>query len=176
MSRMFQKTGVMAIGSRLRILGERMGRESEKIFALYEVDIKPKWYPVVFSLLDEESKTITSIANEIGHSHVSVVKIVKEMSTAGLINEQKDSRDKRKTNLTLSRHAKEVLKGLDQQTADVTLAMEKMTEEMEHNIWLALDEFEALFDAESTYSRVLDVKRAREAGEIEGGNNIGDKI
>jgi|GEM_PF-5814300 len=57
----------MAIGTRLRMLSERVTKESEKIFELYDVDIKSKWYPVIYTLFDtEESKTVTQIANEIG--------------------------------------------------------------------------------------------------------------
>lgn len=89
MNKLFDKTGVMALGTRLRMLSEKVTKESEKIFALYDVDIKPKWYPVVYSLLEENPKTITKIAKDIEQSHVSVVKIVKEMNKAGFTIEKK---------------------------------------------------------------------------------------
>lgn len=163
----FDKTGVMAIGTRLRMLSERVTKESEKIFALYNVDIKPKWYPVFFSLLqDEKPKTVTSIANEIGHSHVSVVKLVKEISKAGLLIEQKDEFDGRKTNIFLSSKGKEVAKGLEEQHKDTTIAIEKMLSNTKHNLWLAIDEFEELLDEQSTYPRVLKEQRIRESSNV----------
>jgi len=163
MANIFDRTGVMAIGTRLRMLSERVTSEAERIYDLYDVDIKMKWYPVVFSLLeDKEVKTVTQIANEIGHSHVSVVKIVKEMSKAGFLIEQKDEFDKRKTNIRLSELGKEKVKNLKYQHQDVTVAIEKMLDNTTHNLWLAIDEFEKLLDEKSTYPRVLEEKRNRE--------------
>lgn len=167
MEKFFDKTGVMAIGTRLRMLSERVTKESEKIFNLYHVDIKPKWYPIVFTLLqDDEPKTVTSIASEIGHSHVSVVKIVKEMSKAGFLIETKDKFDGRKTNISLSEKGKEILAELDNQHRDTTLAIEKMLTDTTHNLWLAIDEFETRLNEKSTYPRVLEEKRQREAKKV----------
>lgn len=52
---------------------------------MYGVDLKPKWFPVFFVLSDGELKTITAIANEIGHSHPSVSNIIKEMLQKGIV-------------------------------------------------------------------------------------------
>lgn len=168
MSGIFEKTGVIAIGTRLRMLSERVTKESEKIFELYNVDIKPKWYPVVFCLLEDDNpQTVTEIASKIGHSHVSVVKIVKELSLEGYLIESKDKKDARKTNIKLSKKGKDALKGLEYQHEDVTIAMKKMLEKTEHNLWLAIDEFEALLDEESTYPRVVKEQRKREAKKVQ---------
>jgi len=85
----FDKIGVMAISSRLRMLSERMTKNSTKIYKLYEVDLQPKWFPVFYVLAKGEAKTITSMANEIGHSHPSVSKIVREMEKKGLVKAKK---------------------------------------------------------------------------------------
>lgn len=168
MKEFFDKTGVMAIATRLRILNERMNKNAEQIYSLYDVDVKPKWYPVIYTLLDaSEGKTVTQIANEIGHSHVSVVKLVKEMSNAGLLLDLKDTQDKRKTNIFLSAKAKKIAKNLEYQHKDTTLAIEKMLSTMEHNLWFALEEFEGLLDEKSTYDRVVEQKRIRESKEID---------
>lgn len=44
--------------------------------------------------------------------------------------------------------------------------MEEMLSSMDNNLWLAINEFEDLFEEKSTYSRVLDVQRQREAKNI----------
>lgn len=46
----FDKTGKMAIGSRLRILTDRITTDAASIYQLYGVDIKPKWFPVLYAL------------------------------------------------------------------------------------------------------------------------------
>ncbi|WP_083568760.1 bifunctional helix-turn-helix transcriptional regulator/GNAT family N-acetyltransferase [Arcobacter sp. LA11] len=168
MNNLFDKTGVMAIGTRLRMLSERLAKDAEKMFELYNVDIKQKWYPVVFSLSqDKNPKTVTEIANEIGQSHVSVVKIIREMSKAGMLIEKKDKTDGRKTNISLSDIGKEKIAGLDSQHGDVTIAVQNMLSGMEYNLWHALDEFEELLDEKSTFPRVLEVQRKRENEKVE---------
>lgn len=167
MNNLFDKTGVMALGTRLRILSEKVTKESEKIFELYNVNIKPKWYPIVYILLNNESRTVTQIAEEISYSHVSVISIVKEMSKVGMLEEKKDKVDKRKTNISLSKKGKKLVSGLDYQHIDATLAMQKMLNEMENNLWLAIEEFDELFEKKTTYERIIEEKKVRESKNIE---------
>ncbi len=167
MSSFFQKTGPMAIATRMRMLSERMTKDAEKICNLYNVDIKLKWYPVFFVLKQSDTPlTVTQIAEQIEISHVAVVKIVKEMSKASLLVETKDDNDGRKTNIILSQKGEEVSRRLDDQHKDVTLAMHKMLDNMENNLWLALDEFEEIYEKKSTYPRVLEEQRLRESSHV----------
>ena len=153
----FSKTGVMSIGTRLRMLSNRVTKESEKIFGLYKVGLKPKWYPVFFVLCQKESiKTITEIAAEIGHSHPSVIKIIKEMNQAKLILEKKDKNDARKTNIVLSKKGEEAALLIEDQYTDTTNAIDKMLDQTSHNLWLAIEEFENLLDEKSTYPRIVE--------------------
>lgn len=89
------------------------------------------------------------------------------MSKQGFLLEEKDEVDKRKTNISLSELGKQKVAGLMYQHKDVTIAMEKMLSQTTHNLWLAMDEFEKLLDEQSTYPRVVEEKRRREALSIE---------
>lgn len=44
----FEKTGKMAIGSRLRMLTDTVTADANCIYKLYGIDIKPKWFPLLF--------------------------------------------------------------------------------------------------------------------------------
>ena len=70
----FEKTGKMALGSRLRILSDRITEESMSIYDLYDVGLKPKWFPVFYTLTSSDPQAVTDLAREIGHSHPSVVR------------------------------------------------------------------------------------------------------
>ena len=76
----FNRTGKIAIGSRLRMLTDAVTSDASQIYELYGIDIKPKWFPLLFVLAGGKEKTITGIAKEIGHSHPSVSNIVGEMT------------------------------------------------------------------------------------------------
>jgi hypothetical protein len=55
--KLFERTGKMALGSRLRLLTSKVTEDAAKIYELYEVAFLPKWVPA-FSLcfLKEKKK------------------------------------------------------------------------------------------------------------------------
>lgn len=152
----------MAIGSRLRRLSERLTEDATKIYALYDVALDPKWFPVFYVLSQKESASITEIAQEIGHSHPSVSQIVKEMGRAGLTKTEKDTRDARVSVVKLSETGRQLTFKIEKQYLDATGAVEKLLSEAQHNLWLAIEEVEFLLDNESFLDRVRQVRKARE--------------
>lgn len=164
MNKFFEKTGPMAIATRMRLLSEIMTKDAQKIYDLYNNNLKAKWYPVLFCMMqDEQINSVTAIANEVGQSHVSIVKIVKEMINENVIYEEKDIEDGRKTNLFFTSKGKVFATNLLLQHKDVSNVMNEMLNSSENNLWKALDEFETMIDEKSTYSRVIDEYKKRES-------------
>lgn len=164
----FDKIGEMALGSRLRALSDIVTEGAERIYKLYDIELKPKWFPVFYFLSNQdEGKSITSIANEIGHSHPSVIKIVREMSKEGLILEQKDKYDGRKNNIILTQKGVGISVRIQEQYTDVQSAMTSALKQTKHNIWLAIQEFEYLLNEKSLLTRVIEEKKIRESSTIE---------
>ncbi|MBP2831082.1 GNAT family N-acetyltransferase [Aquimarina sp. U1-2] len=163
----FEEIGEMALGSRLRYLSTKVTEDAEKIYNAYEIQLKPKWFPVFYFLSNQEKgKPITSIANAIGHSHPSVIKIVHEMSKAELVTEQKDPLDGRKNNILLTKKGMEVTSKIAEQYKDVESAIKNMLKQTKHNIWLAIQEFEYLLEEKSILTRVLEEKKLRESSDV----------
>src|ERR1700743_2291820 len=98
----YDKTGKMALGSRLRRLSETITEQAGQVYAMYDIDMQPKWFPVFYALSDGEPKSITQIAQEIGHSHPSVSTIVKEMVKKDFVVETPGKADGRKNFIALS--------------------------------------------------------------------------
>ena len=84
----FDTVGKMAIGSRLRLLTDKITEDAGRIYGMYGIDMHPKWFPVFYVLSNGGAMTIGSIAKEIGHSHPSVSKIIGEMVKKGLVKEK----------------------------------------------------------------------------------------
>ncbi|AXT60067.1 GNAT family N-acetyltransferase [Aquimarina sp. AD10] len=164
----FDKIGEMALGSRLRALSTIVSEDAERIYNLYGVALKPKWFPVFYFLSNQNTgKSITAIANEIGHSHPSVIKIVREMSKVGLVLEQKDTLDKRKNNIVLTPKGIDMSIQIQQQYKDVENAVKTTLNQTTHNIWLAIQEFEYLLNEKSLLKRVIEQKKIRESSTVE---------
>lgn len=163
----FNQTGKMAIGSRLRMLTDKVTNDAELIHKMYGIDIRAKWFPVFFVLSHGEAKTITSIAKEIGHSHPSVSNIVKEMAARGLVKETKDKSDGRRNLIVLSSKGEKMSETLIEECADMAIAVESLSSATRNDLWQAIEEWECLLSEESLLDRVKEVKRQRESKYIE---------
>jgi DNA-binding MarR family transcriptional regulator len=159
----FDKTGKMAIGSRLRRLSESLTNQAADVYKLYEVDMQPKWFPVFFSLVQGEGKFITEIAEEIGQSHPSVSTIVKEMVKKGYVAEQKISDDGRKNFIVLTEMGNAVYEKAKVQYQDVGAAVEKLLGETQYNLWKAIEEWEYHLNQKNLLHRVKDERKIRES-------------
>lgn len=163
----FDKTGKMAIGSRLRMLTDRVTADAAEIYQLYGVRIKPKWFPVLFVLSSGEAKTITGIAREIGQTHPSVSTIVKEMINGKLVKEMTDKTDKRRTVITLSPYGKATYEKLTDAEMDVAVAVEEISSATRHDLWRAIGEWEEQLSQKSLLERVKEARKMRESNEVQ---------
>lgn len=157
----------MAIGSRLRMLTDTVTADAARIYELYGIDIKPKWFPVLFVLSAAGGKTVTGIAAEIGHSHPSVSNIASEMMAAGLITALEDESDRRRTVMSLSPHGEEIAAMLTDICKDVEVAVESISSQTRHDLWQAVGEWEELLAEKSLLQRVREARNIRERSEID---------
>lgn len=164
--RIFDKTGKMALGSRLRLLTARVTEDAAKIYDLYDVEFSPKWFPVFFVLSEEGEKTITEIADEIRHSQPSVTKIIQEMTAAGLVRDNLKSTDKRRNVVGLTQKGAEFSEKIRVQYTDVDAAIESTINEATHNLWEAIAEWEFLLEQKSLLKRVQEQKKLRESKNV----------
>lgn len=162
----FNQTGKLAIGSRLRMLTDKITVDAASIYQMFGVDLKPKWFPVFFILSQGEAKTITAIAKEIGHSHPSVSNIIKEMAAKGLVKETKDKSDGRKNRVMLSAKGRKMSDLFAEQCVDVTAAVEGIIRQSRNDLWKAIEEWENLLSEKSLLQRVKEEKRLRESKDI----------
>lgn len=165
---LFNRTGKMALGSRLRLLTAKVTEDAAGIYELYEVDFSPKWFPVFFVLSEDGEKTITEIAEQIGHSQPSVTKIIKEMIAAGLVKDNLKSKDKRRNVAGLTTKGKELAyRIIKVQGTDITAAINSITAEATHNLWEAIAEWEFLLEQKSLLKRVQEQKKLRESKDVQ---------
>ena len=159
----FNKTGKMAIGSRLRMLTEKITEDAADIYKMYDIAMQPKWFPVYYVLAQGDAKTITDIAKEIGHSHPSVSKIIGEMVKQGLVTEKRDKGDGRRNMVGLSAKGKTITEKIKDQYADINQAIDLLTSQTRNDLWKAIEEWEFLLEQKSLLNRVKDQKKERES-------------
>lgn len=161
----YNSVGKVAIGSRLRLLQEKINEDAVSIYKMFAIDMQPKWFPVFYTLQDGNF-TITEIAKHIGHSHPSVSKIVSEMVKAGIVFETKDINDGRRNLVALSAEGKNIQEKLYHQLQDVESAVEGILNLTRHNLWLAIEEWEFMLKQKSLLNRVREEKKLRESLDV----------
>ncbi len=163
----FEKVGTVAIGSRLRMLTEKITEDASNIYKLYHIDMQPKWFPVFYVISQGEEKTVTQIAKEIGHSHPSVSKIVTEMSKEGLIIEKKDRADGRRTLVKLSKKGMEITQKIKDQYTDIESAITQISKQTKNDLWKAIEEWEFILEQKSLLQRVKEQQKERESKKVQ---------
>lgn len=163
----FEQTGKVAIGSRLRMLTDKVTEDAANIYKLYNIDMQPKWFPVFYSLSKGEEKTITALAREIGHSHPSVSKIISEMLKKGYVSEKKDKTDGRRNVISLSKKGLVISTKINDQLIDVDAAIEELSAQSQNKLWEAIGEWEFLLEQKSLLKRVEDKKKQRDSEQVE---------
>jgi DNA-binding MarR family transcriptional regulator/GNAT superfamily N-acetyltransferase len=159
----FEHAGKKAIGSRLRLLADKITADASEIYRLYNIDMAPKWFPVFYVLSQQGPQSVTQIAREIGYSHVAVSKMLREMVEAGYISEQSDAQDGRRNVVQLAAKGRVIHEKIKYQYADVQRAVEEISEQATHDLWQAMGEWEYLLNQKSLLRRVIDEKRKRES-------------
>jgi DNA-binding MarR family transcriptional regulator len=162
----FDTVGKMALGSRLRLLTERITEDAAQMYKLYGIDMQPKWFPVFYVLSNGQVKAITAIAKEIGHSHPSVSKIISEMTKKGLVKEKKDKADGRRNLVSLSVKGKVITEKIQDQYTDVNNAIEKLFAGTRNDLWKAIEEWEFLLEQKTLLRRVQEQKKQREGSKV----------
>ncbi len=162
-----QELGKVALGSRLRRLGEIFGADSSSLYKTYKVNIQPKWFPVFYLLLQNGESSITAMSKSIGCSHPVVSQTVKEMTKAGLIETGKQKSDGRVNVVKLTDAGQKLIPNIENQMQDVLTAVDELLKQTQNDLWKAIEEVEFLLDEKSLYERVIEHRKQRESQAVQ---------
>ena len=155
------------MGSRLRWLADVVTRDAAAIYKMYGLDIKPKWFPVLYMLFDGSDCSVTGIAKAIGQTHPSVSNMVKELKAAGLVTDCKSGSDRRATIVALTDKGLAMKGRLQRACADVESVVRSIESHSSDKLWQAIDCWERALSEKSLLKRVADQKGSHDRRDIE---------
>lgn len=120
------------------------------------VAFEPKWFPVYYYLSHVGPSAVTDIARGLGISHPSVNQIAKEMIAADLVAAYKDTSDKRKRVLALTKVGKSRLADLELVWRDIRAALGELLEETQVDFLGYVETIERALDHRDFHQRFLD--------------------
>ncbi len=159
--------GKMALGSRLRRLSDLLLSDAARLYEIYGVNIDPKWFPVFYMLSHKEQASITDIAKDIGHTHPSVSKIVKEMVKENIVSIAKSKGDSRVTVVKLTAKGRKLSLNAQEQYIDVALAIEQLQSEANVDLFRAVEQIEIQLEDSKLFDRVRAERKKRENKNID---------
>ena len=104
-----RKAGRLALGTRIKLLAEKMLQDGSEIYKYLNIDFEPRFFAVFYLLKDYPSLSVTEIANHIGISQPAVTQILNSMIKKNLVKMIKDKVDTRKKIITISKKGEAML-------------------------------------------------------------------
>ena len=159
-----RKAGRLALGTRIKLLAEKMLQDGSEIYKYLNIDFEPRFFAVFYLLKDYPSLSVTEIANHIGISQPAVTQILNSMIKKNLVKMIKEKVDTRKKIITISKKGESMLPQLIPLWKDFEAGVGEIFEKANINILQVLDKIENELDEKSVFERVTDrvKKRLRE--------------
>jgi N-acetylglutamate synthase-like GNAT family acetyltransferase/DNA-binding MarR family transcriptional regulator len=87
--------GEMAFATRLKRLGERLGRDVSLLYRKLNIDFDARWFAIFYSLKKHSPMTVTGLAGSLGISHTAVRQLLNVMSKKELVTWSEGKVDRR---------------------------------------------------------------------------------
>lgn len=159
--------GLLALGSRLRRLSDRIMASGADVYRASDVDFEPRWFPVYRLLVDQGPTTVGDCARALGLTHSAVSQTARAMTKAGVVQSRRDSTDERRRLLELSEKGAALLPRLHALWADIEAAARDAAAYSGVDVLAALEGMEQALAVQSLSERVFAHQRTRMLGDVE---------
>lgn len=164
--RFYQLAGQMALGSRLRRLGECFGNEAKQVFSLYGTELDVRWFPVFYMLAQQDQLAITQLAEDVGQTHPAVSQVVREMQKQEIVETNKCTEDARINRVSLTAKGRKIADKVYQQSEDADEVVRELLQAAGVDLWTALQAVEDELERHSFFERMKLKRQQREQQSI----------
>jgi DNA-binding MarR family transcriptional regulator len=148
------QSGLLAISTRLQRLSDRLRKDGALIYASFDIDFEPKWFPVIYTLHHHGAMGIMELADEIGYAHPSTISLLKELEKKKLVQSKKDKSDERKRMIALTHQGEKLITKMKPVWKLMTSLIQEITD-TPTNLMTAITEVEEQLDRQGFYQRAL---------------------
>ena len=103
-----KQLGHIAIGTRFRILTDRLMQDADKVYKSLQIEFEPRWFTVFYLINQKSPVTITEITEQLGYSQPAVTQIANTLIKKKLIKAVKSKDDSRKKFITITEKGKDL--------------------------------------------------------------------
>ena len=158
--------GYIAVGTRFRILTDRLMQDADKIYKTLGLEFEPRWFTVFYLINQKSPVTITEIAEQLGYSQPAVTQIANSLIKKKLIKAVKGRDDSRKKLITITQKGQELLLKLIPVWQDIENAVKELLNSTGYDILHIIGKLESELDSKDIFSRVMDKIKNRQRSEV----------
>jgi DNA-binding MarR family transcriptional regulator/predicted GNAT family N-acyltransferase len=151
-----EELGTLALGTRIKNLGELLMKDMARIYKEQGVDFEPRWFTLFQLIIKKKEVTVTEIANDLKQTHPAVVQVVNMLEKKGLVVTVKDKVDKRKRLVRLSVNGIKLADELEPVWLKVKEAALELLMESEPGLLHNISSLEKALQSQSMYDRIYE--------------------
>lgn len=151
-----EELGTLALGTRIKNLGELLMKDMARIYQEQGVDFEPRWFTFFQLILQKKEVSVTGIAHDLKQTHPAVVQVINMLEEKGLIITTKDKEDKRKRLVRLSSKGKRLADELEPVWQKVKEAAMELLMESEPGLLTNISSLEKALQGQSMYERIYE--------------------
>ncbi len=158
--------GYIAIGTRFRILTDRLMQDADKVYKSLGIEFEPRWFTVFYLINQKKQITTTELAEQLGYSQPAVTQITNTLIKKRIIKAVKSRDDSRKKVITIAPKGEEMLLKLIPVWQEMELAVKELLSSTGYDILLVLSKLESELDKKSIHNRVMDRIKEKQRSEV----------
>jgi DNA-binding MarR family transcriptional regulator/GNAT superfamily N-acetyltransferase len=163
---LIQKLGYLSLGTRFRILTDKLLQDVDKVYKNLDIDFEPRWFTVFYLINERGPITVTEIAGELNYTQPAVTQIINILTEKGLVKAVKEKEDSRKKILTITSKGKKLYDQLSPVWEIIENTVKEFFLATGYDILTILEKIETGFNEKDIYSRINEKIRIFEQGGI----------
>ncbi|OJX53858.1 GNAT family N-acetyltransferase [Devosia sp. 66-22] len=142
----FSDVGLLAIGSRLRLLSDRLYDVADATYRDHGVPLQARWFPVLRLLHDKGPLPVGEIAQAVGQTHSAISQLATKLVQRGMLEASADAADGRMRRLSLTPQAVTALREAKPLWHAIREELAARFRAAGIDAWAVLDEFSKILD------------------------------
>lgn len=151
-----EELGTLALGTRIKNLGELLMKDMARIYKEQGVDFEPRWFTFFQLIMQKKEVSVTAIARDLKQTHPAVVQVISMLEKKGLVITTKDKGDKRKRLVRLSTKGKKLAEELEPVWLKVKEAAMELLMESEPGLLNNIASLERALQNKGMYDRIYE--------------------
>ncbi|HFA49642.1 MAG TPA: MarR family transcriptional regulator [Bacteroidetes bacterium] len=149
--------GILAFGTRMKRLYDYIIPEGKAVYRAHNLDFDPKWFTIIYALVENQELSVTDLAKALGLAHPSIIQNLRELEKNGWVVSKKSKNDGRIRLICLSDEAKKRVPELQKVWGYMRQALEELNRDGQVDFWEGFLEFEAAVMKKSWKDRVMEI-------------------